>query len=779
MLRTKYILIGLSKGEVHDLCPLSNSFYPEMLVYKECWIVISGDSVLRFKQSGQPESASPIQLPPTVKTNPILGMTVQKDYLLVFRQAGASVYNLLDSARVQEIEFERDFGFRDFACDGGFVHLALERIGGGKVEPSSVMFLQEVPTDEIIKRLLLDSKVPEAQHVFSLNNPPADEAFAAKKEQFNIEVAWALFKRFQFSQSLEFFQQVNYDPRHLLSLVPDMFGPRYKDFKTLKHLVENAAGTLSNPDAVIQEGTRTIINLVEERRRYFAERFDLSKDGKKLIAFVSPAYPINEIPKPKGCTLDDLLEIVDTSLLKMYVEQKQVKPLQTFLESLKVLKCNEKEMEAYLKEREKDRTFTVNVCQGLLAERFDNVKGALTIWKSLGVQAAKDVRDIACKETVKLLINKVQEKKIFFEYAKMILIANPEEGIKIFTENASLPQFLNEDDIVTYLDSLEGFQTTLKERYLEYLVSKPESQERFHTLLALHYVNKIKENVKKQKTQLPESLNDPMVAQYRTSLFRHLQTSKSVSADAVLDSINGLNLLKEEIYLFSVQGKHDEALVRLVETGKNTANFKEAEQYCVDQPVPLFATLFEKMLKLFKVAQDNYVVMNNVLANNTSTNPDKEKARREIESQKTFMDDYENACKSFLKRHATNEKMDAEAVLKMIPDDWSLKDAKDDDILQQYIALTLNDRLGKEINYKIAKHVGDMLKLHVDAQQVQLQKAYVLLNEGNMCKVCKKTFNGAKSFNVFPNGIVVHTQCVKDSKVCPVKGINFSKKVYE
>ena len=141
----------------------------------------------------------------------------------------------------------------------------------------------------------------------------------------------------------------------------------------------------------------------------------------------------------------------------------------------------------------------------------------------------------------------------------------------------------------------------------------------------------------------------------------------------------------------------------------------------------------------------------------------------------------EEYSKSFLKRYATELKLDAASVLETIPDDWSMINIagdEEDESLMDYLMMTFNDRVGKEINTKIIKRVREVEKLNVDSTLIKLQRAYIMMRAENICKICKKKLISARSFYVFPNGIVTHTNCAKDLQTCPLTKIKFNEKVY-
>eukprot|EP01022_Parablepharisma_sp_SALTPOND_P007787 TRINITY_DN1329_c0_g1_i3.p1 TRINITY_DN1329_c0_g1~~TRINITY_DN1329_c0_g1_i3.p1 ORF type:complete len:985 (+),score=137.12 TRINITY_DN1329_c0_g1_i3:10756-13710(+) len=773
-----YAVVNPKKGLHQDFSHPNNTLSPNILVFKDNWIVVNGDSVSIHEKLGSPLPGGSIPISTTSKSNPVLAMAVKSYYLLVFREGGTHVYNLLDFVKIQEIDFEKGFLYKDLAIDESNVILAMDITIGSKKEISSrIVYLHEIPVQEQIKQLLAASKVPEAHKVFLQDCPSMSPDFETRKEQFNADAAWALFTNLQFSQGVEYFLQINYDPRELLALVPEILDSKEKVAVTLKELIERKMGkVITQNDPAITEGINAIISLLEEKRKYLANTYNIEIERKKTLAFAWPTAPLNPSFKGIPCVLEEMMRLLDTALLKLYVENKQIKRLQAFLESTLTLKCNYKEMETYFKDHFKDDpiTCTPQICQAFLHERAGNLPGALAIWKQLVQQNKAEIRELVCKAMVNLLVNKVKEKKLIKDYARAILILNPEEGMRIFTENEALSETMTEDEVIDFLEKLETFQPALKEQYLEYLVKKPGTEERFHTRLGLHYVAKIKDALKKEQKTAAEAGPESLTAKCRRVFSEFLKRSKTYSTQAILEAIKGMGLFEEEILLYSMQKMHNEALTSLVEMGKHGINFSAAEQYCLEQSESLLALLFEKIVGLYIDAKNRYIIKMNEKAQTPAM-------KSELEALRKYMYGYEAYCKGFLKRYAANEKMDAEAALSMLPDDWSIKEqkeGKEDDSLLTYLILALNDRLGKDINYKIARNAAEMQKLNLEYENAKLQKAFVLMNPGNICKVCNKAL-GTKTFYVYPNGVVTHTQCAKDVNICPVTNVNFNKKVYD
>ncbi len=786
VLKKVYMLVGPKKDVHQELCTVNGAAYPCVLVFKENWVVTTGDNVCLFERLGKPVPGGTFSLHASSKSNPILSMAVKQQYLLVMRELGVRIFNLNDCCPVQEISFEKGLVFKDFAMEGNSVLMAMNMASGAKKElASSLVYLREVPVEDQIKALLAVSKVKDAHNIFLQNYPSTVPDFESKQEQFNADAAWTLFSNLEYSQASEYFLHFDYDPRELLALIPEMHDFKEKLPVTLRSLAEKK---LSNPvapsDPAIADGVNAIMFLVEEKRKFFSNSYNIEAEPRKQLGFVWPSAPLNPVFKGKRCSLEDVLKTMDMCMLKLYVENRNIKRLQGFVEATKALKCDFKELEEYLtKRQDSDQSSTASICLAMVYEREGNYSAALSLWKHLTQVKNPEIKELVTKAMISLLSNKVRDKKLITDYAKFILIVNADEGLKIFTENPSLSEIFTEDDVIAYLERLEAIQPMLKQRYLEYLVNRPGSAERFHTRLALHYVTKIKDAVSKEKKQASELSSESVSGlQYRKTFNQFLRKSRNYSTTVILEAIKGMNLFDEEILLYSIDKRHNEALNSLVAMGRQNIDFSAAEQYCMEQTEPLFALLLEKILTLYTETKNKYIVMQNEQRTKEKEERSPSTAvKSELEALRKYATGYECYCKSFIKKYAANEKMDAEAVLKILPDDWAMKDQRDgkeDESLLDYLILALNDRLGKQINYGIAKNAAEMEKLDLQYQNAKLQEAFVMISPSNVCKVCLKEL-GAKSFYVYPNGVVTHMQCAKDLNVCPVTNVHFTKKVYD
>ena len=753
-----YLYIDPVKNSEQEFSHPNNAPHPCILVFGDYWLVVNSDSIVLHEKLGAPLPGSSILMQEF--NQPVLEMIVKSFYLLVLMEKNMDVYNLLDFNRIQRMDFDKECVYKTCAMDNENLLLAMDIVMGYKKDLTSVLiYLYEIPAEVQIKQLLAESKIPEAHNVFLQSCQSISQDFEEKREQFNIDAAWALYVNLEFTRGEEYFLQTNYDPRELVTLVSTIMETKYQrnDFITLEMLVQRKSKEMVKETII--EGINSIIVLLEEKRKYLSGEYSFIVDRSKLFTFIRPTVPLNPSFKGDPCEYKEIMKFIDTSLLKLYVKNKQIMSLKSFLENTKDIQCNYKEMEIYLKEHFKNDliTHSAEICQAFLYEKGGDYKAALNIWKELIQKENKEVKDIVSKSMIDILSNKIRDKNIFQEYAKSLLVSNPNEGIQLFTGSEKL--IMSEDEVCDFLESIESRQPLLKVQYLEFLVKKPISEERFQTRLGLHYAAKVK-----------ESLTDDSGAVYeeaRKKLKEYLMLYKIYDTQAILGATKGMGLLEEEILLYSMQKMHNEALASLIDLGKRYIDFSAAEKYCLEQPEALLALLFKKVLHHY----DELKVKHKELENKTNTKG------TDIVSLKKYIDAYGDYCKGFLKKYAKNEKMDAEAVISLLPDEWIVNDEGEDSILD-YLTLTLKDRLGKADRYKIARNAAELQKINLEYENLRMQRAYVIVKSHNKCKACDKSLD-ARHFYIFPNGIVTHTHCAKDVNTCPATNVNFTKRLYD
>eukprot|EP00831_Metopus_contortus_P044353 TRINITY_DN35586_c0_g1_i2.p1 TRINITY_DN35586_c0_g1~~TRINITY_DN35586_c0_g1_i2.p1 ORF type:complete len:319 (+),score=39.48 TRINITY_DN35586_c0_g1_i2:177-1133(+) len=148
ILKSTYVILGPRKNIRLDLCPIGKALYPHLTVYKDQWIAVVGDNICFFEKYKDPIPGRVIPVRATLKAPALHSVTVKDKFLLIVKDIGMSIYNLLDCSPVQEISFDKSWTFRDLACDEHNVYLAMDTaIGQKKDVASCLMYLIGVPLD--------------------------------------------------------------------------------------------------------------------------------------------------------------------------------------------------------------------------------------------------------------------------------------------------------------------------------------------------------------------------------------------------------------------------------------------------------------------------------------------------------------------------------------------------------------------------------------------------------------------------------------------------------
>lgn len=774
-----YSILKPSEEEEKELCSLNGTLYPGMAVYEDLWLVLDDDSVSLYTRIGKSMNWR-AEMAESSKVDSVVSMLVMGNYLLLFRESKVGVYNISNLTKIHEIGFERG-AYRDAAVAGDDVILAMDvksKRGSSIVKSSALSYMHKVPVEDQIEYFLATSQVPQARELFVQTYSKLND-YSARKELFEIDAGWAFIVKLEFEEALACFAGRNFDPRDLLTLVPEVLDPDYKHerYITLQMLI---ASKNAEESKKMEEGIDMIIKLVSEQHKNLIESHN--ERLKDKITFVWPSLPMNDFFKGKESTLRDILFVVETGLIRLYLTKDDVHGLRKLADSVKDLCIDYKDFESYLEIQVKAEPtkYAYQVCQAILHEKQQNYEEALGIWKQFVLSGKKAMSDLACKSMVELLRNKVQKKKTIQGYARSIIVLNPDEAMRIFTNNPNLSKIMTEDEVYQYLSKQDEYLQRVKEKYLEYLVNRPDTEERFFTFLGMHYLDKVESAKKMEESKAKEDAkgdSEFLSRKYREVLRTFLKNYDMYSAQTLLERIQKLGLFEEENLIYSKAKNHSKVLDNYIEREKDEleVKFAMAENYCLEQSEPLLDILFEKVLELYISKRNSHRIKEKELTSHKGPGAPPT-TETEVNSIKECMTKYENYCKKFLTRYASNEKMNAVKAIQLIPPEWNLVNAKNkkDDLLFSYLVLALNDRISRSANIDIARRISEAEKLELEERCARLKRPYVMLTGNNKCRVCNGLLS-VKAFCVYPNGEVTHIKCAKDPSVCPVTNIDFSK----
>lgn len=170
----------------------------------------------------------------------------------------------------------------------------------------------------------------------------------------------------------------------------------------------------------IKQGKKAIASILEVLNLKFTSEVkkDPEREAKFLYSKFSPFA--DNINQKRKVLLKDILSLVQTNLLKMYVENKEKDKIYHFFQTnSKQMYIDAKDLDAHL-QKGKDEPIN-NITMALLHEYSDNYQEALRIWSYLKTAEG-------CERTVSIL-RKVGKKDLITQYSRWVLEKDPKIGL--------------------------------------------------------------------------------------------------------------------------------------------------------------------------------------------------------------------------------------------------------------------------------------------------------------------------------------------------------------
>lgn len=225
---------------------------------------------------------------------------------------------------------------------------------------------------------------------------------------------------------------------------------------------------------------------------------EIKKDQDKETKFMYTKFsPIADcIKQDRKVSLRDMLSLVQTNLLKVYIEMKDKDKIYQFFQTYqKQIYLDSKELEEYLT-RTKDDPIN-NITMALVNESIDNYYEALRIWSQL--RASEINQTEGCERTVAIL-KKKKDIDLTKKYGRWVIEANPKIGLTLFKvdqKTGEQPIDMKPDEVLEYLENIEK-ESPQKDQtfpyvedYLEYIIKNNDVPDRFFTLLGSLYIDKL------------------------------------------------------------------------------------------------------------------------------------------------------------------------------------------------------------------------------------------------------------------------------------------------
>ncbi|CAD8051809.1 unnamed protein product [Paramecium primaurelia] len=715
-------------------------------------LIISTNNVGIFiGKDGQMKQKSTI----LIQNKTISLITTFKQYLIVIFDNLLQVFNLIDSKHMSDIQLSQAARCITQTSNHLFYGSAAELI-----------YLYQTPAEQQISEFLKNGRVEDALQVYAQNNQTTDPSKNQQLEQLKLDCGWSLIRQMQFSNSLNYILQTNFEPRDFICLFPDY----YSTVEKLQSV---------NPNPSLQNITIIINKFVQESRgdpqqiqelKYQTKEFFIEILEKKRAVLTSPQYAYSMKDKlnlltttlnfnqnqwhPISC--EQLLELIDFALIKLYLESQQYFPkLKSFLTSNQIycIQMYTQLQGLFINNR------GIEQQQGILAkfyESFNKIDQSLEIWKKVGIESVHlQEQQEACEETTRILKQNPEKNRIF-KFIVWVFKKQFKIGVQIFQIS---DQIISPDQMLKFLEEQEldiELKKKLKEKYLEILVlEKQTEEERFHTQLAYSYIDSLFQIYPKEMdfTKIDLRKSQVVYDQYQ-ALKRFLKNpnAKYNSSSILEKKVKDSWMINEVILLYGREKKHEEALNLLLSLGF----YEWAEKYCCDYTDNLLTKLFKKYKELYFYLEG------------------KQKERPMDQKAQDAINQIKITINNFLKKFATHSQLNVLEVLDLIPDNWILSDQSEEDGLFQFLKSVISHTLHQKRSTKAAYQSSQVDLLYVQYQVGSAKQANVRMTSEKKCSVCSKTI-GEKVFVIYPNSVLAHHTCIKSNTICPQTGRDFEK----
>ncbi|KAL4715769.1 hypothetical protein ACJJTC_006348 [Scirpophaga incertulas] len=411
-------------------------------------------------------------------------------------------------------------------------------------------------------------------------------------------------------------------------------------------------------------------------------------------------------------SIQQQLELIDTTLLKCYLQTNDA-----FVASLlRLNNCRLDEAERTLQQHGKFSELII-----LYQTKGQHTK-ALQLLRDQAKQPDSTLKGY--NRTKQYLQNLGAEHlNLIFEFSDWILKEHPEEGLKIFTEDIAEVENLPRPKV---LDFLLREHDNLVIPYLEHLIHIwKDTNSLFHDALIRMYKDKI--TVKKM------DISDEEYQHTKARLLTFLEKSQYYTPERVILHFPTDSLFEERAVILGKLGRHEHALAIYVQI---LGDVERAIRYCEN--------VCDKMSDK---NQDVYVILMRILMNPDKSTVLSGPLADVPRHPKTSIPDLETAL-SILEKHA--DKISPLKALSVLPDSVPLSR------LKHFLESSLDSQLTLKRRTQILK--GLLSAEHMQVQELKQfhESKSVVINDYNVCPVCKKRFGNQSAFVRYPNGDILH-----------------------
>ncbi|XP_047989752.1 vam6/Vps39-like protein [Leguminivora glycinivorella] len=503
-------------------------------------------------------------------------------------------------------------------------------------------------------------------------NDCSEEDRPQKVHSIKILTAQEFFDTKKYAQAINIFKQLNIEPTDVIKLIPEL------DNKPGK------CGKIKGED--LRNAVRALVEYLKWKKKSVGEAN--GQDGQSV------------------------LELIDTTLLKCYVQLNDTKAL------IDLLRENNYQLE------EAENILTLH-------ERFSELVILYQThghhWKALQLlkEQAKhsDLSQMRHRMTIHYLQKMGTENlDIIFEFSDSILKEQPEEALKIFTEDKIEVKNLPRENILNFI---KNNHKSLVVPYLEHIIHTwNENSALFHNELIIQYTERI----------MDKDADSQDLSHTKSKLLSFLQTSTHYTPESVIAHFPTDSLFEERAAILEKLGRHEQALAIYIHI---LGDINCAIQYC------------EKTHNIHdEDTRDIYIVLLQFLVN-PQQGPVGAMAKlpRHPRTEKPDLE----AVFSILEKHA--DKICPVKALSVLPDSLPLSR------LNYYLQYAMDNQLAIKRSTQVLKGLLYAEQLQIEDLKEYYESKSILVSEFNVCRVCKKKFRNQNALMLYPNGTVVHYSC--------------------
>lgn len=430
-----------------------------------------------------------------------------------------------------------------------------------------------------------------------------------------------------------------------------------------------------------------------------------------------------------------MLSIIDTTMLKCYLQTKDslVAPL------LRLNHCHLEESEKLLKRYQKHRELII------LYQTKGQHRMALDLLRSMDESPTTNGLN-GLHETVRYLQSLgAEHTALICEYSDWVLTRDAEEGLKIFTVDLETVEGLPRGVI---LDFLLKHHKPVVIAYLTHIIEVwADAKPLFHNILIQMYRDRI------WAVELQQGKGAEEAVQLRQRLLQFLKESQRYSPEAVLNDFPRNDFFEERTIILSRSGRHRKALQIFVQV---LGSYEMALRYCEQHYRELnpLVDRGEGCGDAGDNAEDVYLYLIETLLAGAQESPFEDVPVHENCLDRGLVNEQVFAI---LDEHGA--KISAQKVLEIMPDDVPLVR------LSTFLETALRHQLEQRRKTQILKGLLYAEHILVHEERIRCESKNVVMTESSLCHLCKKKFNNGGAFVRYPTGNVVHFSCQQKYKL--------------